>query len=232
MSASLDQQDDRLSILDLPAEEVLVAITEQALRLANEKGRRVLIGIVGGPGSGKSTMAKAVTGMLNEMVPGCAVTMPMDGFHRRHADLVASGEVEQKGAPDTFDAEGFTALLAEVRDAGSDVRVPTYSRKIEDVVPEGPVIGASVPIVVVEGNYLLLDEPRWAGVRPLLDRSFFLDVDRETVRARLLKRHAEHGLFSEERNIAHVDRVDLSNYDLVDQSKVRADQIYRVSDAT
>ena len=231
MRLSPDQQIDAPPVLSLPAEDILVAITEQALRLANEKGHRVMIGIAGGPGSGKSTMATALAGMLNDMVPGSAALLPMDGFHRRHADLVASGEVEDKGAPHTFDAEGFIALLQYVREADGDVQAPTYSRKIEDVVDDGPVIGANVPIVVVEGNYLLLDEPRWAGVRPLLDLRLFLDVDKHVVRERLLKRHAEHGLFSREHIVAHVDRIDLANYELVDQSKYLADQIYQVIDA-
>jgi pantothenate kinase len=102
---------------------------------------------------------------------------------------------------------------------------PGYSRKIEDTVENAFTIQPECKILIVEGNYLLLTEGPWAGVRPLLDYAVFIDVPRDLVKARLLKRHGEEGLFTEERNRAHVERNDLPNYDLVCQSQDRADII-------
>jgi pantothenate kinase len=100
---------------------------------------------------------------------------------------------------------------------------PGYSRKIEDVVPDAFTVGAATRLLVVEGNYLLLAMAPWWQVRPLLDRAVFIEVPRELVRARLMKRHAEEGLFTAERNARHIERVDLVNYDTVLRSKPRAD---------
>jgi pantothenate kinase len=93
------------------------------------------------------------------------------------------------------------------------------------VVDNALTVLPDVRVLIDEGNYLLLTDGPWAGVKPLLDYAVFIDVDRETVKARLLKRHAEAGLFSEERNIAHIARTDLPNYDLVSASQNRADVV-------
>lgn len=231
MSLALDQQDVAPPSVALPAEDILVSIAGQALSLATKKNKRVLIGLVGGPGSGKSTMSNALVGMLNEMVPHSAAVFGMDGFHRRHADLEASGEVGDKGKPHTFDAAAFAKTLARVKTGAVDVSLPIYSREIEDVVDDGMSIPSNVPIIIVEGNYLLLDQGDWSSIKPMLDLSIFLDVARDVVKQRLLKRHAEHGLFSQERNEAHVENVDLANFDLVTRSRDRADQIFFVADA-
>lgn len=102
---------------------------------------------------------------------------------------------------------------------------PGYSRKIEDTVEDAFAVPPSVRLLVVEGNYLLLAEGPWLGVKPLLDFSAFLHVPRALVRERLMKRHAEEGLFSEERNRAHIERNDLPNYDLVMESQERAEVV-------
>jgi pantothenate kinase len=91
------------------------------------------------------------------------------------------------------------------------------------VVEDAFTVPATARLLVVEGNYLLLSMAPWWRVRPLLDRAVFIEIPRETVRARLLKRHAEEGLFTAERNRAHIERVDLPNYDLVMRSKPQAD---------
>ena len=166
--------------------------------------------------------------VLRDAVPGSAALVPMDGFHRPHAELVTNQLAEQKGTPHTFDPAGFVGALERLKQAAGDVSLPSYSREIEDVVPDAISIAQNVPIVVVEGNYLLLRTGDWAKVRQLLDHAAFLDVPRELVRARLLRRHAEHGLFTQERNRHHIETVDLANLDLVEQSKARADLIIRM----
>ena len=114
-------------------------------------------------------------------------------------------------------------FLATLKTATGPMSGPGYSRKIEDVVENAFTIPATARLFITEGNYLLLATAPWWQVRPLLDRAIFIDVPRDLVRARLLKRHAEEGLFTEERNRAHVERVDLANYDLVRRSRPRAD---------
>lgn len=205
-----------------PAEAVafLVARTEA---LAGDG--RVAIGIAGGPGVGKSTLAGELVAALNARTPGSAAYVPMDGFHMRHAKLVGLGTDKDKGMPHTFEGEAFAAFLRGLKAAKGPVNGPGYSRAIEDVVEDQFTVPAKARILVTEGNYLLLATAPWGQVRPLLDFAAFIDVPREKVRARLLKRHAEHGLFTEERNREHVERVDLANYDLVGRSKGRADVV-------
>ncbi|WP_224701108.1 nucleoside/nucleotide kinase family protein [Devosia aquimaris] len=186
---------------------------------------RIVIGLAGGPGTGKSTLAAELVAMLNATHPGSAQLVPMDGFHIRHAKLEAMGQVDYKGAPHTFEGAQFVSFLHHLKGATTDVSGPGYSRKIEDVVDNAFTVGANVRVLVVEGNYLLLTEGPWAGVRPLLDYAVFLDVPRNLVEQRLLKRHAEEGLFTEERNRAHIARNDLPNYDLVSLSQDRADVV-------
>jgi pantothenate kinase len=153
----------------------------------------------------------------------------MDGFHMRHAKLVALGTDKDKGMPHTFEGEAFAAFLGGLKAATGPVHGPGYSRAIEDVVEDAFTVAPEARVLVTEGNYLLLANAPWWQVRPLLDFAAFIDVPREKVRARLLKRHAEHGLFTEERNREHVERVDLANYDLVGRSRTRADVVIELA---
>jgi pantothenate kinase len=212
--------DNAQQVLSLTPQEALAFLVREAQALP---GRRVAIGLAGGPGTGKSTLATQLVDSLNAVTPGVAGYVPMDGFHMLHAKLEALGTVKDKGAPHTFEGEAFATFLETLKSATGPVTGPGYSRKIEDVVQNTFTIMAEVRILVVEGNYLLLADPPWGNVKPQLDRAIFIDVPREKVRARLIKRHAEEGLFSEERNRAHIERVDLPNYDLVQRSRPRAD---------
>jgi pantothenate kinase len=134
--------------------------------------------------------------------------------------------------PHTFEGAAFADFLTALKSATGPMSGPGYSRKIEDVVDDAFTVPAETRLLVVEGNYLLLATAPWWRVRPLLDRAVFIEVPREMVRARLMKRHAEEGLFGDERNRAHIERVDLANYDLVLRSKPRADvAISLVTDA-
>jgi pantothenate kinase len=183
----------------------------------------VALGIAGGPGVGKSTLAVRLVEALNAEAPGLAAYVPMDGFHMRHAKLVSLGTDKDKGMPHTFEGTAFADFLAGLKAATGPMSGPGYSRKIEDVVDDAFTVDGGVKLLVVEGNYLLLANAPWWRVRPLLDSAVFIGVPREKVRARLMKRHAEEGLFTEERNRAHIERVDLANYDLVMRSRPRAD---------
>jgi len=188
-------------------------------------GRRIAIGLAGGPGTGKSTLAAELVTTLDATHPGIAALVPMDGFHMKHAKLETMGQVDYKGAPHTFEGADFVSFLHHLKHATEAVSGPGYSRKIEDTVDNAFTVQPEAKILIVEGNYLLLTEGPWAGVKPLLDYAVFINVERELVKARLLKRHGEEGLFTEERNRAHIERNDLPNYDLVCQSQDRADVV-------
>jgi pantothenate kinase len=169
---------------------------EEAVRRAEQLAARpglAVLGVTGRPGAGKSTLAA----LLVEAVPG-AVLVGMDGFHLAHAALAALGRVERKGAPDTFDAAGYVALLRRVRglDAAGDgetVWAPRFHRDLEDAVAGAVPVTAEARLVVTEGNYLLLDDPPWDQVRLLLDECWFVDVPEDLRRARLQARHELYG---------------------------------------
>jgi pantothenate kinase len=204
--------------LALTPDAALALLRREAEALLAQPGRRVL-GIAGGPGVGKSTLAQQLAAELGPV----AAYVPMDGFHMKHAKLEALGTAVDKGMPHTFEGAAFADFLSRLKAATGDMSGPGYSSKIEDVVDDAFTVPAATRLLVVEGNYLLLATAPWWQVKPLLDRAVFIEVPRETVRARLMKRHAEEGLFTEERNRAHIERVDLVNYDTVMRSKPRAD---------
>lgn len=190
------------------------------------EGKRIAIGIAGGPGTGKSTLAAELVAMLNAVRPGSTALVPMDGFHMKHAKIEAMGQTDFKGAPHTFEGAEFVSFLHHLKHATEAVSGPGYSRRIEDTVDNAFTVAPEAKVLIVEGNYLLLTQGPWAGVKSLLDYAVFIHVPRETVRDRLMKRHGEEGLFTQERNRAHIARNDLPNYDLVEGSRDRADVIF------
>lgn len=214
--------------LKLTPNAAAVEIAQRALLKAAEKSTRIIIGIAGGPGSGKSTLAADVIGILNEIIDGSAARVPMDGFHMKQAKLEREELVAHKGAPQTFEASEFVSLLRKLKTARTAMKVPGYSRRIEDVVPDAFTIAANVPILVAEGNYLLLDRDPWREIKNILDYAVYLEVPKSISRQRLLKRHAEHGLFTEERNREHIEKVDMVNFDVIAESQNRADLIIEI----
>jgi len=209
--------------LKLTPDQAASDLADMALLAAGRKNRRILVGIAGGPGSGKSTLAEQAIAILNDRVDGSAARVPMDGFHMKQTKLEREELVAFKGAPKTFEADAFVSLLEQLKFARQPVSVPAYSRRIEDVVPDAFSIDGNVPILIVEGNYLLLDTPPSDRIMPLLDLSFYVEVPPDVVRERLKQRHAAHGLFSEERNQRHIEQVDMVNYETVRASAPRAD---------
>ena len=154
-------------------------------------GGRKLLGLTGPPGGGKSTLAQA----LLEALPGRAIVVPMDGFHLANAELARLGRADRKGAPDTFDSAGYVALLQRLKAqrAGEVVYAPEFHRDIEEAVAGAIAVPSQVPLVITEGNYLLLDDGPWRDVRALLDEAWYVDVDDALRCERLVQRHMRFG---------------------------------------
>ena len=164
-------------------------LVARAERLA-ATGERSLLGICGAPGAGKSTLAARVVDALGDQ----AVLVGMDGFHYAQRELDRLGRAERKGAPDTFDAAGYVDLLERLRLHRDDtVYAPEFRREIEEPIACAVPVFPSVPLVVTEGNYLLLPDRPWDQVRLLLDDVWFLAPDEQVRIARLIARHEAFG---------------------------------------
>jgi pantothenate kinase len=170
-------------------EQILAECVQRARRLIGGEQRR-LLGITGGPGAGKSTLAS----WLAEALGADAVVVPLDGFHLAQAELRRLGREDRKGAPDTFDAAGYVALLRRLRHPDArTVYAPQFRREIEEPIAGAIPVGAGVPLVITEGNYLLVREGPWAQIRSLLDEVWFLDIDEDLRLTRLTDRHVRFG---------------------------------------
>ncbi len=201
---------------------VRVDLAGLADALAAGQGRaRRLVAIAGAPGAGKSTFADRLHAAI---APRLAVeVLPMDGFHYDDAVLHARGHRPRKGAPHTFDVDGLAAMLARLSaDDGRDVAVPVFDRAIEIARAGARIIPAAARLILVEGNYLLLDDPAWAALRPSFDATVFLAVPEPTLEARLRARWQGYGMTPE----AIRDKLegnDLPNMRLVVAHSVPAD---------
>lgn len=186
-----------------------------------DRGERRLLGITGGPGAGKSTLADLVVSRLG----GLAVLVPMDGFHLAQGQLVALDRVSTKGAIDTFDVGGFVSLLTRLQAADEFVvYAPDFRRDLEEPIAGAISVPADVPLVVVEGNYLLATNDGWEPVRALLDEVWFLQPEEDVRMARLIARHMEFGRdrsAAEERSMGS----DQINADFIRSTRERADVV-------
>jgi len=202
----------------------LASLVDRAEALVAAGARR-LLGLTGTPGAGKSTLGRALVSALGSRRPGAAVLVPMDGWHLRQADLAERGLTGRKGAPDTFDVEGFVTLLGRLRSPGP-VSAPAFDRTVDDVVDDAVHVAASARLVVVEGNYLLLDHGPWRAVRQLLDEVWYLDADEGVRRPRLVRRHVDGGRSPLDAE-AFVTASDEVNARAVEATRARADLVVR-----
>ena len=192
---------------------------ERTRELLNNSNEREIIGIVGKPGAGKSTLSS----FLIDNLPADEVSLiPMDGYHLSNAQLAYLGRSDRKGAPDTFDSEGFAALLERVKSSRDNVYFPIFHREIEESIAAEGVVTAETKLVLTEGNYLLHDEGGWRKVAPFLTESWYVDVDDELRLERLVDRHH---FFGKERQAAYdwAHGTDEKNALLVEASRHKAD---------
>lgn len=186
-------------------------------------GGRVIAAIAGAPGSGKSTLADKLAGKLNGRQPGLAAVLPMDGYHYDDLYLVPAGLRPRKGAPMTFDVGGLYHTLKRLRARDEEeVAVPVFDRKIEIARAGARLIPRDVPVIVVEGNWLLLNQAPWDRLRPMFDVTVMVEVPEHVLRARLRGRWERLGL-SEAEIVAKLEENDLPNGRWVRDGSVAAD---------
>jgi pantothenate kinase len=204
---------DRVDVDRLDFDELVA----RARALASAGERRIL-GITGAPGAGKSTLAAR----LVEVLDGQAVLVPMDGFHLADAELERLGSRDRKGAIDTFDVGGYLALLRRLREQSEQVvYAPVFRREIEDAIAGAIAVPKAVPLVVTEGNYLLVTAPGWADIAGCLDDSWFLELPEQLRLERLTLRHMA---FGRERKVAEAwaRGVDQVNAEVIAATRSRA----------
>ncbi|HEY5223392.1 MAG TPA: nucleoside/nucleotide kinase family protein [Microbacteriaceae bacterium] len=183
---------------------------------------RLLLGIVGAPGSGKSTFAAQ---LLAHFDPGEAVIVPMDGFHLAQSVIAGTPLAERRGAPDTFDVDGYLSLLRRLR--ARDERVvyaPTYRRGLEEPIAASVAVSRDVRLVITEGNYLLAELAGWREVRDLLDDAWFVDIPDAVRVPQLIQRHIAFGM-TPDAAIAWANGPDARNAQLVASSRHRASRV-------
>lgn len=187
-------------------------------------GRRAVLGITGAPAAGKTTLAEElVAAIAKSSPPGWVAHVPMDGFHLADVELVRLGLRDRKGAPDTFDALGYAALLRRLREDRDDmIYAPGFERVIEQPIAGAIGVGREARLIVSEGNYLLVDDPRWTQVRALLDEVWYADLDRAERLRRLVDRHIRFGK-DEPTAIAWATGTDELNAEVIAATRARAD---------
>lgn len=190
-------------------------------------GTRRILGLTGAPGAGKSTLAEQLVAALG---PQDAVLVPMDGFHLANEVLLDLGRRDRKGAHDTFDDDGYARLLAALkgqRDGDAVIYAPRFRREIEEPIGSSIPVHPSTPLVVTEGNYLLLDSGAWPAARACLDEVWFLAPDTGIRHERLVRRHEAFGKTPEEAQFWALGS-DERNAQLIESTAARADRILRL----
>lgn len=190
-------------------------------------GERRILGLTGAPGAGKSTVAEQLVTALG---PEVAVLVPMDGFHLANEVLIDLGRLNRKGAHDTFDDGGYARLIASLRAQRGDdpvIYAPRFRREIEESIGSAIPVPAAVPLVVTEGNYLLLESDAWPAARSHIDQVWFLAPDTDIRHARLVRRHEAYGKSAEEAKFWALGS-DERNAQLIESTAGRADRIVRL----
>ncbi|MEO8908039.1 MAG: nucleoside/nucleotide kinase family protein [Microbacteriaceae bacterium] len=213
---------DRMSSDRHPELDALVSELRERMAVSP----RVLLGVVGAPGSGKSTFAAQ---LLDRFEPGEAVIVPMDGFHLAQSIIDGTSLADRRGAPDTFDVGGYLSLLRRLRAQEEDVvYAPTYRRGLEEPIAASVAIRTEVQLIITEGNYLLAELPGWREVRELLDDAWFVDIPDAIRVPQLIQRHIAFGMTPDAAD-AWANGPDARNAQLVASSRHLASRVITVT---
>jgi pantothenate kinase len=188
------------------------------------RNERTILGIVGPPGCGKSTIAQT----LQQLNPIDSQIVPMDGVHLANTALARLGRSGRKGAPDTFDVHGYIALLGRLRDTSNNdvVYAPEFRRDLDEPIAGAIEIQPTTRLLIAEGNYLALKQLGWQGVAPMLNEVWYLDVDPELRINRLIARHVQFGR-SESDAKKWVQETDEPNARLIEGTKSSVDFVVK-----
>jgi len=206
-------------------------LADQKAALARIQGHleksseRVLIGIIGKPGAGKSTLSKFLMSKLSKEL---VTVVPMDGYHLSNKVLKDLKRADRKGAPDTFDVAGFVSLVRRIRsEQTQNIYYPIFDRAIEESIAAQGVVTSATKVVIIEGNYLLHDEGGWEVINDLLDESWIVDVDDDKRISRLISRHIAYGKDPEAAK-AWAKGTDEVNAKLIERGRTRADFVVAI----
>ena len=205
----------------------MTLITREALpseilaRLAEADGR-LIVAIAGPPGAGKSTISDYLLHAINKGGETPAIIVPMDGFHLDDTILDKRGLLSRKGSPPTFDCAGFAVLLQRLKQADGEVFIPVFDRSLELSRAAASVVGPEHRVLLVEGNYLLLNQEPWSKLAPFFDMTLYLDVPFEELERRLVERWLGFGFNAETARKRALSN-DIPNAELVAAQSRKAD---------
>jgi pantothenate kinase len=194
-------------------------------RFLADSTERVLIGIIGKPGAGKSTLSKF---LMSKLPKEFVTVVPMDGYHLSNKVLKDLKRADRKGAPDTFDVAGFASLVKRIRaEQTQSIYYPIFDRAIEESIAAQGVVTSATRVVIIEGNYLLHDAGGWEEIKDLLDECWMIDVDDDKRIARLISRHIAYGKEPEAAK-AWAKGSDEANAQLIERGRNRADFVVQI----
>jgi pantothenate kinase len=194
----------------------------EILQLVYDKNGQVVIGVTGPPGAGKSTVSQSVASMIPD-----SIVIPMDGFHFTKEKLRSFEDPDEafkrRGASWTFDGEAFVRSLKQLKENHFG-RFPSFDHCVGDPFEDDIVVTANNKVVIVEGNYLLLNSEPWKKIKDILDFTYFIECDEETILKRLVKRHMKTGL-NEKQSIERIETNDMLNANEINETKSRANKV-------
>ncbi|MDA9991146.1 hypothetical protein N9E48_10120 [Paracoccaceae bacterium] len=191
---------------------------------AREDQRQYVVAIAGPPASGKSTLSKALSNHLNGINDLRSVVVPMDGFHLDNDRLDDLSLRHRKGAPETFDFNGFATLLRRLGRSSQAIYYPTFDRVLDKAIAGKGVVYPEDQVILVEGNYLLLDVQPWSQLKALFDHSIFINIPIDVLRSRLIQRWLDLDHTPEEAKARALSN-DIPNAALVCDGSIKADQL-------
>jgi pantothenate kinase len=202
-------------------------ITKAILSKVNVNvSNRFIVGIAGGPGAGKSTFAVRLKELINANAKtDLTQIFPMDSFHRKNIELERSGLISVKGAPETFDVEGYLSMLNRIK-LGENLKTSIYSREIHDVIDNALSIEPYHKIIITEGNYLFYDVEGWREIKDIIDLKIYIEAEKEVCKKRLRERHMRGGK-TEIEALEKIKKVDMKNFDLIAQTMKYADEVIK-----